>query len=185
MTFNRIDRRIRRRVGLLVLIAASSTWPVHAPAAPSFPSGPAEYRLLQAAGSFADTSQFTVAYRFRGPPTIRAHHLELALGTIWSPTQTGAVVSFGPVWRLPLSNSGQRFLDFGFSPTLVSGTDFGARDLGGHLHFTSSLAIGARFGRTEKYSISLRAQHTSNGGLHNNNPGLDMLGLTFAIEFRD
>ena len=174
------SRTTRLLAGVLSLLAASAG----SQAAPWLPS-PDEYRIAQATGSLADTSQFAVVYRLRAPRPLRAHHLELAAGSIWSEQQTEGFVSLGPVWRLPLSNDGRRFLDWSFSPTLISGTDFADRDLGGHLQFTSAVAFGARFGRNEEYSLSLRAQHTSNGGLNEHNPGLDMIGLSFAIEFRE
>ena len=145
---------------------------------------PDEYRIASAASKFDDTYQFTAAYRLRAPRALQAHHLELALGTVYTTSETEAFVSFGPVWRFPLGE-GSSFVDFGFSPTFLSGTDFNGRDIGGNVHFTSSLAVGTRFGRAEKYSLGLRAQHTSNGGLDHTNPGLDMIGLTFAVEFRD
>ena len=174
------SRATRLVATLLSLLAASAS----SHAAPWLAS-PDEYRIAQATGSFADTSQFAVVYRLHAPRALKAHHLELAAGSVWSTQQTEAFVSLGPVWRLPLSNDGKRFLDWSFSPTLISGSDFADRDIGGHLQFTSALAFGARFGRYEQFSLSLRAQHTSNGGLNEHNPGLDMVGLSFAIEFRE
>lgn len=167
-------------VGLLALIALSAN-----SRAAADNLVPTDYRLLTSAGRFDDTTQFAAAFRLRAPRRLRAHHLELALGTIADTGEFEGFVSLGPVWRFPLGGGGRRFVDFGFSPTLLTGTEFGGRDIGGHLHLTSSLAFGSRFGRNEAYSISLRAQHTSNGGLNSENPGLDMIGLTFAVEFRD
>ncbi|MEM9209168.1 MAG: acyloxyacyl hydrolase, partial [Pseudomonadota bacterium] len=79
--------------------------------------------------------------------------------------------------------TGRAFVDLGFSPTLVSRSRFDGRELGGHFHFTSSLSVGASFGRFDRYALSLRAQHTSNGGLNEDNPGLDMVGVNFTVRF--
>lgn len=167
-------------VGLLAMVAFSAS----AFADPKI-AAPVEYRLVTSAGKFQDTHQFAAAYRLRSPRPLRAHHLELAVGTLYGTDEAEAFVSLGPVWRFPVNDDGSTFVDFGWSPTLLSGSTFDGRELGGNFHFTSSLAIGTRFGRAEKYSLSLRAQHTSNGGLHSENPGIDMVGLTFAVEFRD
>ena len=145
---------------------------------------PSTYRVQHAIGKFGDTSGASVAFGLRAPRPLRAHHLEVAIGTLVSSDQSAALVSVGPVWRLPLGAS-RAFVDFGFSPTLLSSSRFDDRELGGNFHFTSSLSVGASFGRLEQFSLSLRAQHTSNGGLNADNPGLDMVGLNFSIDFAD
>ena len=145
---------------------------------------PSTYRVQQAIGKFGDTSSAVVAYSLRSPRALKAHHLEVAVGTVVSSDQSAALVSVGPVWRFPLGAS-RTFVDFGFSPTLLSRSRFDDRELGGNFHFTSSLSIGAAFGRFEQYSLSLRAQHTSNGGLNEDNPGLDMVGLNLQVNFAD
>lgn len=145
---------------------------------------PATYRLQHAIGKFEDTSGAAVAYALRAPRALRAHHLEIAVGGLVSSDQSAALISVGPVWRFPLA-VGRAFVDFGFSPTLLSSSRFDDRDLGGNFHFTSSLSVGTSFGRFDRYSLALRAQHTSNGGLNGDNPGLDMVGLSFAVDFAD
>ena len=50
------------------------------------------------------------------------------------------------------------------------------------------LAVGSISSGTDNrpfISLALQAQHTSNGGINGTNPGLDMVGVTFAVEFRD
>ena len=145
---------------------------------------PTDYRVVAASGKFIDTTQFAVAFRMRPPRALRARHLELAMGAISTAQETRPFVSFGPVWRLPI-NSRSLFVEFGFSPTLIAGSSFNGRDLGGNFHFTSSASVGATFGARENISIALRVQHTSNGGLSSTNPGLDMIGLNFAFNFSD
>ena len=142
---------------------------------------PADYRLALADDKFSDTWQFAVAYRLRPPRRLRAQHLELAAGTISTSRDNRLFVSLGPVWRLPLQSE-SLFVEFGFSPTLLSGTSFNGRDMGGNFHFTSSATIGAYFGARDAMSVSLRIQHTSNGSLNSTNPGMDMIGINFAFD---
>ncbi|MEQ9561281.1 MAG: acyloxyacyl hydrolase, partial [Woeseiaceae bacterium] len=107
---------------------------------------PMDYRIAAAADKFDDTWQVAVAFKMRPPRRLRANRLELAIGSISTATQNSGFVSIGPVWLLPL-NHRTWFVEVGFSPTVIVGpTSFNGRRLGGHFHFTSSLAVGARFG---------------------------------------
>ena len=141
---------------------------------------PTDYRVVAASGKYEDTTQFAVAFRMRPPRRLRARHLELAIGAISTSQETSPFVSLGPVWRLPI-DSRSLFVELGFSPTLIAGSSFNGRDLGGNFHFTSSASVGATFGVRENISIALRVQHTSNGGLNRTNPGLDTIGLNFVF----
>lgn len=135
-------------------------------------------RIGSADSKFNNTYQIAAVFELPVARLFRAQRLEVAIGSI-STTQEGeAFISLGPVWRLqPWSEN--VFLDFGFSPTILSGSTFNGRDAGGNLHFTTSMSIGLRLGSSKASSISLRMQHISNGGLKSTNPGLDMLGLEF------
>ncbi len=141
---------------------------------------PADYRVVTASDKFADTTQFAVAFKMRPPRRLRARYLELAIGAISTSHENRAFVSLGPVWRLPV-NRRSLFVELGFSPTLIAGSSFSGRDLGGNFHFTSSASIGATFGARENISVALRIQHISNGGLSSTNPGMDMIGLNLTF----
>lgn len=169
--------RATRAVATLLAIVAL---PATSHAAPEF--APDDVRIVSAIGKFDDTHQVTAAYRLRAPRPLKAHHLELAVGSIVEGGSHHPFVSLGPVWRWTLG-TGQQYVDFGFSPTVLSSSRFEGRDLGGAFHFTSSIALGTRFGPAESYSLALRAQHTSNGGLNSDNPGIDFVGLNFGFEF--
>ena len=145
---------------------------------------PSDYRFLAAGEKFDGVRQYALAFKMRPPRRLRARHLELAIGSISSSNEDRAFVSFGPVWRLPITGA-RAFVEFGFSPTLISGSTFDGRDLGGNFHFTSSAAVGATFGRQQTVAVALRVQHTSNGGLGDTNPGIDMLGINVAFNFTD
>ena len=143
---------------------------------------PSDYRVAAANDKFTDTWQYAVAFRLRPPHRLRAKRLELAVGTISTSQESRPFVSLGPVWRLPLSND-SLFVELSISPTLLSGSSFNGRDMGGNFHFTSSAAVGATFGARDSVALSLRIQHMSNGSLSSTNPGMDMIGLNFAIDF--
>jgi len=143
---------------------------------------PATYRVSVAGDKFSDTWQSAATFHLRAPRRIRAKRLELAVGTVSASNETRPFVSFGPVWKIPTTDR-RLFLELGSSPTLFAGSTFNNRDLGGNLRFTSSVTIGTTFGARDASSISLRIQHTSNGGLNNANPGMDMIGINFAFNF--
>ena len=167
------------RTALLLTAALASTG-VHAEAPDILPDA---YRLQHSVGKFSDTTEFAAEWHFAAPQLLRAKRLELAVGTLADGVVTRPFLSIGPAWRWNFAS--RSYLDFGFSPTFLSDATVDDRSLGGHLHFTSSLSIGRRFGRYEQFSIAFRAQHVSNGGLDDKNPGINVAGLRFAWELRD
>lgn len=145
---------------------------------------PVDYRILVAGDKFDRVRQYAVTYNIRPPRRLRSRHLELAVGQIASASSDQAFISFGPVWRRPIAGE-FAFVDLGFSTTLISGSKLNGRNLGGNVHFTSSISIGATFGRRQSVAVSLRVQHTSNGGLSETNPGIDMIGINVTFNFSD
>ena len=143
---------------------------------------PNDYRIATAGDKFEGARLYAVAFNMRPPRRLWANHLELAIGSFSGAAQDRGFISFGPVWRLPIVRR-SLFVELGLSPTLIGGSSLDGRDLGGNFHFTSSVAIGATFGRRHAISLSLRAQHTSNGGLNDTNPGIDMFGINVAFNF--
>jgi hypothetical protein len=141
---------------------------------------PSDYRLATAGDKFSDTVQFAVAFKFRPPRRLRAKRMELVVGTIATSQESRLFVSLGPVWQLPIVNRSM-FFELGISPTFIGGSSFNQRDMGGNFHFTSFAAVGARFGKRDALSLSLRVQHTSNGGLNSTNPGMNMIGINIAF----
>lgn len=145
-----------------------------------------EYRLSTAYRSFSNAYQVTAAWKTRVPRWlprwIRATRAEFGTGVISGSGNARMFASFGPVWRLNDPDH-PAVVEFGFSPTLLGGSTLGDQDLGGNLHFTSSLAIGRAFGLRKQYLASMRLQHLSNGGLNNTNPGLDSIGVGFSGRF--
>jgi len=141
---------------------------------------PADYRLATAGDKFSGTVQYAVAFKFRPPRRLRAKRVELVVGTIATSQESRLFVSLGPVWHLPIANR-LMFFELGISPTFIGGSSFNQRDMGGNFHFTSFAAIGAKFGKRDALLLSLRVQHTLNGGLGRTNLGMDMVGITFGF----
>ncbi|TFZ06757.1 acyloxyacyl hydrolase [Ramlibacter henchirensis] len=50
-------------------------------------------------------------------------------------------------------------------------------------NFSDNLAFGRSFGEQARHEVSLRLQHTSNGGLKKPNPGLNLVMLRYAAAF--
>lgn len=139
-------------------------------------------RVSAAGDKFAGAVQIAAAFEISDSNVFRAHHIELAIGSISASNGDELALSIGPVWRMPMSTS-SFFAELSISPTYISGSTFNGRDLGGNFHFTSSVALGRRLGRSG--AVLLRAQHMSNGGISSTNPGIDMLGIEFSLGFSE
>lgn len=140
-----------------------------------------QIRFGSSAGESVSTRQAAFVFHAAAPRWLHANRLEFGIGAISQAEESRPFFSLGPVWRwVPTNVEVHWFIDFGFSPTLLGGTAFTGKDLGGNLHFTSSLAIGRQFGRRSASTISMRIQHMSNGGLNRLNPGVDMIALSFT-----
>ena len=174
----------RSKQGALLLALSLVAWCTNRADAQDQTGAAVGYRILAAGDKFDGVQQYAVTYNTRAPRRLRARHLELAAGQLVSKTSDRLFVSVGPVWRVPIAGESV-FVDLGFSWTLVGGSELNDRDLGGNVHFTSSVAIGMAFGRKGSVVVSLRAQHTSNGGLSRTNPGIDMIGINLALNFGD
>ena len=143
--------------------------------------GADRYRVGVAADRFDDAWQLEAAWDFRAPRRLRARRLELAAGIIDTPDDTRGFVSLGPVWRFA-ANADRAYVELGLAPTLLTGSTIGEHDMGGVLHFTSSAEVGITLGRQGRAHLALRIKHTSNGGLHGTNPGMDVIGLSLSYD---
>lgn len=170
---------LRHLAALGLLLFSFSAMP-----APAQGFVPSEYRNSVAGDKFDDVEQFALVFPGRPTSFLRADRIEFAVGAISDKSRNRLFVSLGPVWRLPFPDSAA-FVEFGFSPTWIDSPILNDRDLGGHFHFTSAVSVGIDVGAQQNLSLALRVQHTSNGGLNETNPGLDMIGLNFAIHFSD
>lgn len=138
-----------------------------------------EIRVLAAIKKFTGTKQVALAFTLPTSTWMYSNRIEIALGSIGNSEDTTAFISAGPLWSWEVLAPGN-FFELGFSPTFLADTQFGSRNIGGHLHFSSSATIGHKFGQNKRSIIGLRIQHISNGGLNNTNPGLDSVGLSVS-----
>ncbi|MDJ0929118.1 MAG: acyloxyacyl hydrolase [Gammaproteobacteria bacterium] len=128
-------------------------------------------------GKFDDSHQFAAAFRLDGGRRFFVHRFEIAAGVLAASDHTRPFLSLGPVWRLPGSAT-RWFFELGISPTLLAGSVFEGRDLGGNFHFTSTATLGRYLGSTRRLQLAVRVQHISNGGLRSTNPGMDLAGVS-------
>jgi len=108
--------------------------------------------------------------------------LTLDVGRLRDEEMQRAFTSFGPTVRIMRERSRvPLFLDLGLSPTIIDGVKYGEEDLGTSFNFTSHIGIGLMLGPSRRHEIKLRFQHTSNGGIDETNPGVDMLGFDYVF----
>jgi hypothetical protein len=138
-----------------------------------------EIRVATAYGGKYDADLLTLAWFTSAPGWTRAERIEFSAGVIQGRKRSRPIVFAGPVWRLTKPDR-PSFIEFSTGPTLISGSTISGRELGGNLHFRSALAFGRVFGRRRLLRIALRFEHISNGGLRDENPGLESIGLSFV-----
>lgn len=113
--------------------------------------------------------------RQRLPGTGLALDWIAAAGAVVDRTQASSFVSIGRVLTVALSRVLE--LQGSFSPTWMEADRLNGRDFGGHFHFTTALALRFHADPRRRFAVALRGQHTSNGGLDEANPGLDLAGI--------
>ena len=141
-----------------------------------------EWRVASGFAGSGDVTVYSAAWYAAGPRVLHARRLEFSVGLIDAPEKTRPIAFIGPVWRITKPHDGP-FLDFSIGPALIGGSTIDGRELGGNFHFRSALALGIKFGRTVPWTIALRAEHISNGGFRDANPGLDLVGISFVSGF--
>lgn len=171
-----------RSIHVIVFIVAMLSLTLQGQNAQAASLLPDIYRVGKVISKFDDTWQIAAAFRLRPSRRLRAQYLEFAVGANSTPSETHPFVSLGPVWQFPVYGD-HVSVKLGFSPTLLGGSTFSGRDMGGNFHFTSSAAVEAAFGVRRSVSLALRIQHTSNGSLSSTNPGMDIVGLSFGYQF--
>lgn len=98
---------------------------------------------------------------------------------------------FTPVLRFqrePYSNGVAPFVEAGvgvsyLSETHIKSDSFTGSDLGSHFQFEDKIAVGARFGQTQQYELSLNFLHYSNADLEKPNHGITAYTLGFGMWF--
>ena len=95
-------------------------------------------------------------------------------GAVHNESDDDSWIGFGVSGEYSLSD--RMFLEGSFMPGYYSQ---GATDLGGNLHFRSTLGIGMNI--SDNYAISFALSHWSNGSIERWNPGTDMAVLRLSI----
>lgn len=106
--------------------------------------------------------------------------LDISLGALDGEDKIGFIGTAGPVLELGHTNF-PIVADIGFSPTVLSRYEFGGKDFGDYLQFTSH--IGVTWNITEHLSLGYRLQHMSNGGIACHNPGLNEQVVSLGYRF--
>lgn len=73
--------------------------------------------------------------------------------------------------------------EFAIGLSLVEDTRFADKDLGSRFQFEDRFGLVFEFGPQLRESLALRYMHYSNGGLNDDNPGLDYLNVGYAYRF--
>lgn len=104
--------------------------------------------------------------------------IDAAAGWLGKSSVNSALGSLGPSLIAAKSGFPLSF-ELGFSPTLLSRSDFPGKDLGSSLQFTSHLGMNADV--SSRVRLGYRFEHMSNGGFGTPNPGLNL--NIFAISY--
>lgn len=78
----------------------------------------------------------------------------------------------------------QPFVEAGIGAHLLSTTRIDSRDMSTAFQFGEQLAVGVRVPGSVPLAISLRAEHVSNGGIKQPNPGVTFLGVRVQLDWR-
>ena len=100
--------------------------------------------------------------------------------------ETNYAISLSPVFTWKLAELADKYLlraEFGIGVSLVEDTRFAGRDIGSHYQFEDRIGLTLEFGDDLEHAASLRYMHYSNGGLDDNNSGMDFLVLSCARYF--
>jgi hypothetical protein len=89
-------------------------------------------------------------------------------------------VGLTPVFRLEGTAPGSAYLEAAIGFHLLSDLEIDHdRSFSTRFQFGDHIGAGLRFGPRDRYDLSLRLQHLSNGGIRRPNPGIDFLQLRF------
>ena len=106
--------------------------------------------------------------------------LDCAAGWLGGAGDDAAIFSSGPTLMLR-RNHIPLALEFGTTPTLMTRENFGGKDLGSLVQFTSYGTLDWELGH--HFRIGYRYQHMSNAHLGGSNPGLNMHTFQAAWRF--
>ena len=100
--------------------------------------------------------------------------------------ETNYAVALSPVFSKQLDTLYDKYplkFEFGMGVSLITDTCFAGKDIGSHYQFEDRLGLILEFGEELEESVAVRYMHYSNGGLHDDNAGLDFLNVSYGHEF--
>lgn len=106
--------------------------------------------------------------------------LDISAGWLGNRWANGTVLGFGPL----LSLSHEHFpveLVSGTGPTFLVHPDYGAKNFGDPVQFTTYL--GFEWNVSDHWRLGYRIQHMSNAGMSEHNPGLNMNMFSLSYRF--
>lgn len=178
---NRIEQS--KRLHMVFLTVAMLFLSLHGAITRAATFAASDYRIARGSEMFDDTWYYAVAFKLRLPRALRPG------------ISSWPLVLLHALQRTARSYRWARCGTYRFIRILSSSSqDSARRCLAAHqstaatrgqfaFHLFNCHRDELRPGQRETVSASLRAQHTSNGGLNDTNPGMDMIGLSFALNF--
>jgi hypothetical protein len=100
--------------------------------------------------------------------------------------ETNYAIALSPVFSKQFDTLYDKYplkWEFGIGVSLITDTRFAGKNIGSHYQFEDRLGLILEFGEQLAESIAVRYMHYSNGGLNDDNPGLDFLNLFYARQF--
>lgn len=88
-------------------------------------------------------------------------------------------VGIAPAFRLTSERG--FFAEAAIGVHLLSRRQIAGRELGTAFQFGEQLAAGFTFGRKRDFTLAVRAEHISNGGIRQPNDGITMVGLELQV----
>ncbi len=103
-------------------------------------------------------------------------------------TDTNFTVAVTPVIVKQLGTINSKYpvyLEAGIGVSVVSDQHFAGKDIGSHYQFEDKLGLIVALEDSDQVSheLAMRFIHYSNGGLNDDNPGLDFLNLAYIAHF--
>ncbi|WP_340680837.1 acyloxyacyl hydrolase [Paraglaciecola sp.] len=99
---------------------------------------------------------------------------------------TNYAVALSPVFSKQFNTLYDKYplkWEFGIGVSLISNTRFAGKDIGSHYQFEDRVGLILEYGDHLENSLAVRYMHYSNGGLNDNNPGVDFLNMSYARAF--
>lgn len=128
------------------------------------------------------------------PPSMIWRHMhlyfDLSAGHWWAsnntPNRSLNIIAIAPIFRyyFATTHNFSPFINLSIGLAYLSETRFAKKNLGMHFAFQDQVGIGAAFGESQRFSVTMTAMHYSNGSLCNHNSGITVpifIGAEYAF----